>query len=737
MALQKMPADVDKRRGRDAGRKRLEQLTRHRRLDDRIVMCSQQHRRAAHRRRRATLLCEVDARRPRHVHGQSLWRQLDVAVHAHRDIGSLHEKTDDAVQRRRQPERDNAQHRLRQTHRFVATQTDAAHERKGDEPVTRRDVQRHRTPKRMRDHGEAKDTAGVDDVEDETRAGDGIVEVGAQRRAAKAGHVDAQHPHAAFDEQRRHRAKVARAAGDAVQTDDDGAVGWAVVVDVHAVPLQDVLENRHGCMKADSPGSVTDMFDHTRIACLAVVCAILPIGCLLFAAGTPCSVDGDCAAGEFCVEGFCDAKAAPIAGEGEGEGEPVGGEGDRGEGEGDRGEGEGDVGGEGEGDRGEGEGDPGEGEGDVVGGEGEGEPPPPTVFLCDNDHPQPAWFDLDFAKRIPIGMCDDTAPAGVVTGVVVPIFFVDGVIAANDLRADRFDILVVDHRTNTALPYERVLTAMDGALIAVRLPAIDLRSKQDDIWVYYSNAASADIQNIAMTYSDFQALWHFDVNVAEVKTGLVGSGQGDSVALVGGPIVGASEHAPNGRGFRFLQNLQNSQPTTVALAQGTISALVGPPSNGAFTPGHVVMFSELQTSPSAGLDAVSMHLTIRDDNSVGFYYPSSLGVGAFTNNSAPNVFNPAVFNHVAVAWTGTSSELVVNGGSAGVRAATNQANFPIQNTVLGMSENNNSLAQADNIGGRIDELRVHAVARSAAYLRAEHQGYLNRLQVFGEVENRP
>jgi Concanavalin A-like lectin/glucanases superfamily len=485
-------------------------------------------------------------------------------------------------------------------------------------------------------------------------------------------------------------------------------------------------------MKADSPGTVTVMFNQTRIACLAIVCCALPIGCLLFAAGTPCSVDSDCAAGESCVDGFCKALPPVVAGEGEGD-RPGEGEGDRpGEGEGDPGEGEGEPGeGEGEGEVG------GEGEGDV-GGEGEGEPPPPTVLLCGVEHPQPAWFDLAFAKRIPIGICDATAPAGTVSGVVVPVFVIDGVIVSTDLRTDRFDILVVDHRTNTVVPYERQAIGDNGALIEVRLPPVDLRSNLSDIWIYYSNPNSADNQNIAMTYSDFQALWHFDLNFGELKSGVVGTNNvNGTVFLQEGFLGGATEHDASRQGFRFLQNLQNSQPTTVTLAQGSISALVGPPLNGAFVPGHVVMFSELGTPPSVGLDNVSTHLTIRDDNSVGFYYPSSLGVDAFTNNTAANVFDRLNFNHVAVAWTMTGSEVVVNGVSGGVRAATNQANFTLENTVLGMAENNAPGANNDTIGGRIDELRVHAVARSAAYLRAEALGYLGGLQVFGTVENRP
>jgi hypothetical protein len=252
------------------------------------------------------------------------------------------------------------------------------------------------------------------------------------------------------------------------------------------------------------------------------------------------------------------------------------------------------------------------------------------------------------------------------------------------------------------------------------------------LWLYFGAAGIADGQNVAATYAGFSAIWHGD-SFVETLSGRSGASNG--VNIVDGAFGGAFDHLGNAASWVFLQS-GNPTATPPTTASGTVSALVGPRTNGGFGSGHVLFWSDLVAPASFGGDAVSMHLTVGGDGGVGFYLPSNLPLGQFTVLSAANAFTNTTLSPVAATWDASSVRIFGNGNQVGSVAITNSATFPVQNTVLGMAENNfQGQPSANNLLGRIDELRITTAVRSDAYLRAEGRAMQQLLLVFGSIES--
>jgi hypothetical protein len=60
-------------------------------------------------------------------------------------------------------------------------------------------------------------------------------------------------------------------------------------------------------------------------------------------------------------------------------------------------------------------------------------------------------------------------------------------------------------------------------------------------------------------------------------------------------------------------------------------------------------------------------------------------------------------------------------------------NFPVENIVLGMAEQNNN----GPFNGLLDEVRISSVPRTDAFFRAERQAYNDALFERGDVEAGP
>ena len=465
-------------------------------------------------------------------------------------------------------------------------------------------------------------------------------------------------------------------------------------------------------------------------------------GCTIFLAGqTPCDIDGDCEPGALCIDGFC---AVRPVGVGEGEGEPGEGEGETGEGEGETGEGEGE-GEEGEGETGEGEGETGEGDG-----EGEGEPP---IFLCGEAHDVPAWFDVNFPFRVPLAFCDTGAPDANVEGLPTTVILDDAAFPEiSSIAADGRDVIFVDQsEAPLLLPYERQLYVdNDFAVFHVRVPSFNPSTGRDDVWMYFGSGDNVERSNAAATYPDYSSVWHLDDAGSLLRDAISGvnlplaafaGNINTGVGVFGGGIDHFGFTNDGVGSFALLQPFVDAgggqfnaapPPTPPPSASASFSFMAQPFSfsSGGGLRSVTLFLSELNTPGSPGLDDVSIFSAVFNDGSMQVFVPSS--AGAVFASSAPNLVPLDVFRHQSLSWEPSGIVATFDGNVAIVSTAVPNASFPVENIVLGMTEQNNN----GSFNGVIDEVRISNVPRAAAFFRAEKQAYSGLLFERGAVEAR-
>lgn len=292
------------------------------------------------------------------------------------------------------------------------------------------------------------------------------------------------------------------------------------------------------------------------------------------------------------------------------------------------------------------------------------------------------------------------------------------------------DIRFVDPSDNTTILSHEIETWDESgdSIIWVKVPQLDANSTTDYIWLYYNNASAADAQNATDVWSNgFIEIQHFEESTACSNTTT--------------EFFSNSVSATNNWGA--CGNASSTSVPTVAAASGQGNLGRARDFNG--TSGFIKINDDNSafdyTSHTVGLwikvDAASSFNTITDiDNDEDQLYTNSGGAlghfGNGTNMTTPNgVVNTTNWFYITLLINGTNKTLYVNGASEGSSTgatARTTTRFNIGAGFDGSSSN-------EYFDGKMDEVRVSNVARSADWIEAEYINMNDAMNSYGSEQN--
>ncbi|MGD0022992.1 MAG: DUF2341 domain-containing protein, partial [Smithellaceae bacterium] len=354
------------------------------------------------------------------------------------------------------------------------------------------------------------------------------------------------------------------------------------------------------------------------------------------------------------------------------------------------------------------------------------------------------WYNASWTYRKAITI-DHTKVSADQLGFPVLINLASDADLAARARSDGFDLLFTSSDGTTVLPYEREkYTNVTGELVAwVKVPT--LSSTADTVlYLYYGNAAATDQQNVSNVWdSNYRGVWHLKENprgtAPQIKdstgganNGTTGSGfvAGDqqSAKIDGGLHFGgaATYDVPiaNETNFDFQYNSSFSieywsKPTSGQTGkQNPVSKVQSTTTYPGYEIGH-----NFGGTPSGGIPTnvaggVRIILVNKADGSASarrqivVYRPGTkLNDGAWhhyvwTYNGNGHANGVILYEDGTPLALTTDSE----GDTLGANSMLN--NVPVH---IGMRENNTT----NWYNGLLDEVRISATARSAAWIQTE------------------
>jgi hypothetical protein len=282
------------------------------------------------------------------------------------------------------------------------------------------------------------------------------------------------------------------------------------------------------------------------------------------------------------------------------------------------------------------------------------------------------------------------------------------------------DVRFVDADGVTVLPHEiETWNEAGTSNVWVKVPQINASSTNDHVWMYYNNASASDAQNANGVWSsNFKGVWHLpDGTSLTARDSTDISNHGTLVngpAAATGTVDGAAE-------FNATNNYIDA---------GVITALSG--SVNATLSGWVYRSA---TNENVGfgqyMDPYRFYVQWASDGNV--YYEAENGDSSYPN--FPNTqtgwhyvtlaFDGSAsgLDRVKAYWDGTRQVLSVGAHDPGATLASgvNQPAFR-----FGMD----SSFSDRFFGGRVDEVRVSNVTRSADWIEAEYKSMTDTLTIF-------
>jgi glucose/arabinose dehydrogenase len=274
------------------------------------------------------------------------------------------------------------------------------------------------------------------------------------------------------------------------------------------------------------------------------------------------------------------------------------------------------------------------------------------------------------------------------------------------------DLRFIDADGETVLPYQ--IDSWNEAGIStvwVRVPRIDAGSASDHIWMYYGNATAPAAQNAAGTWAGYAGVWHLGASLAD-STGNGNTGVNQGSVTTSGRFGNSRRFngaaailAGNGATLRITGDL-----TLEAWVQNNDPNLAGSP--------HV-----LSKKPTAGA-AEGYNLA---------YHPAddrmSLSGSGGDEADADGVDTGNTWHWFAATISGSTGRLYLDGQE--VSTDTSVSPLAAGNQVLRLGR---EAEVADFWAGRIDEVRIAPVARSADWMNAQMLSMLDEFISFGPAE---
>ncbi len=278
----------------------------------------------------------------------------------------------------------------------------------------------------------------------------------------------------------------------------------------------------------------------------------------------------------------------------------------------------------------------------------------------------------------------------------------------------------------------------------VKVPQIDANSNADFIWMYYNNSTATDGQNAANVWnSSYAIVTHLnDGNISTVTDSTSNRNNGTKLVSASQPsdfTTGKIGHALDFAGGKVANtgiSIPSSPASIVGLtnASYTFSAWVNPdtiPDNTGLSDYAIIG----RRGNFSGLSYVN-----------GQYYLATgrnTTSSAFVTKSEPTVFPTGNWAYVVqtIDSVAKSIKLYVNGVllDSSTYSGTLRNYTSSEPYMIGRADPNGACSSGNYawcMDGKIDEVRVSSIARSADWIEAEYASDSNSMNTFGNEESR-
>ncbi len=327
--------------------------------------------------------------------------------------------------------------------------------------------------------------------------------------------------------------------------------------------------------------------------------------------------------------------------------------------------------------------------------------------------PPAAWWHSSWKRRRKLTFSNATGAEDLV-GVPVLVVLDDKRIDYAAIAGSGDDLRFVDADGVTVLPYEIELWNAKGrSFLWVRVPQIDKGSATDHIWLYYNQPSAPAGEDVSEVWgADFAGVWHLDgsddssehYNHATSRTAPTGP------ALIGSGL--------NFDGKAQLMEL----PTSASLSQlSVLTVEVWMKTKQVWDVPVWPASAALVSRASPGLDSGDWSLLggrAKEDSGDAGRLIVVLGRATEPSFASGKGKNDDQWHHVV--WTRTAgglNQLYVDGAPDGqLQDDGGKLDASVAIQVGGEAREGGA-----RFNGHLDELRVSSVARTAAWVRAQHQ----------------
>jgi glucose/arabinose dehydrogenase len=273
------------------------------------------------------------------------------------------------------------------------------------------------------------------------------------------------------------------------------------------------------------------------------------------------------------------------------------------------------------------------------------------------------------------------------------------------------DLRFLDADGTTVLPYQVDTWNEAGvSTVWVRVPRIDGGSAADHIWMYYGNPTAPAAQNAAATWLGYSAVWHLGGTLTD------STGNGNT-GLNGGTLITAGKFGSSRR-FNGAANITGGNGATLRITGAlTIEAWV--------------------TNNDPDLDAVRRIVTKKpsDGAAEGYALDYHAADDHMTARGSGADFARATGANFDTGWHWVGATI---NGSVG-RVYLDGVDATTDATVTPLIAGNQPLLLggeiADAWAGRMDEVRIAPIARSADWMQAQWLSMNDDFVAFGPPES--
>jgi hypothetical protein len=291
------------------------------------------------------------------------------------------------------------------------------------------------------------------------------------------------------------------------------------------------------------------------------------------------------------------------------------------------------------------------------------------------------------------------------------------------------DIRFVDPSDpNTVLPYEIELWNESGdSYVWVKVPQIDSGSTTDYIWMYYDNGSASDGQAATSVWdSNYKVVQHLEETGACSVTFTDSTSTGNNGACTGsGPAAYSSGKIDGARDFDGSDDYINiADSASQDMSNGTYEAWFNTDTTGAY--------QWLLEKGEEDDDNYAMF--INNSNRFSFNYRDTSFANHPLSDATTTIASGTWYHVVAVVdVTGNTIKLYINGAQV---ASTTGTGTPMTSTSGGIHIGAEIFGGGVSVplNGKMDEVRVSNIARSADWLEADHISQNDAMNTFGSEE---